>query len=146
MDDLASSFKNQFKPHKTREARSGEQSLVQMAAPGGPPQLENTPPVPGSAQMVAYPQLPPTEEQELFVSPQAPAQPGSSKSTQLTKEQENAVLRIQECKDEEWYDILGVSDQCSNEEANKSYSKLLNLVHPDKNSHPEAKYAFASEC
>jgi hypothetical protein len=126
-----------------------------MAAPGGLPRLEKSPlqsnPAPGSAQGVVYPQLPPTDnplpptgkEQGLFVDPEAPAQPGSG--TGFTTEQGNAVLRIQECNDEEWYDILGVSDQCSREEAHEAYKKLVILVHPDKNKHPQAKYAFDSE-
>lgn len=57
-----------------------------------------------------------------------------------TPEQVQAVKRIKECKD--YYDVLGVGQDFSENELKKAYRKLALQFHPDKNKAPGATDAF----
>ncbi|XP_006632018.2 dnaJ homolog subfamily C member 18 [Lepisosteus oculatus] len=57
-----------------------------------------------------------------------------------TEEQRQGVLRIKKCKD--FYEILGVTKDASDEDLKKAYRKLALKFHPDKNCAPGATDAF----
>ncbi|KAJ8405439.1 hypothetical protein AAFF_G00319120 [Aldrovandia affinis] len=57
-----------------------------------------------------------------------------------TEEQRQAVLRVKRCKD--FYEILGVAKDASDEDLKKAYRKLALRFHPDKNCAPGATDAF----
>lgn len=133
MDDLVSSFKAQFNPHKSRESH-----------PGGPLQLENSPlPPPPMEKMFSRK----GKEQDLFVNSGANDEPKLTKKQQeLRNKRLNAIQRVLNSSDTDWYDILGVSDQCDADDAIQAYKKLAPLVHPDKNGNStESHQAFVSE-
>jgi hypothetical protein len=69
------------------------------------------------------------EGDDLFVS----ASPNSSNGQQKSHNNSQAEIeRILQCGPDEWYTILGVSDTCSTEEANKAYKRLALMIHPDR--------------
>lgn len=55
----------------------------------------------------------------------------------------NFLCRIKQCKD--FYEILGVQKDASEEELKRSYRKLALKFHPDKNHAPGATEAFKGE-
>ena len=64
----------------------------------------------------------------------------STQSRDYTEEQVTAVNKIRKCKD--YYEVLGLTRECSESELKKSYRKLALQFHPDKNKAPGAAEAF----
>ena len=52
-------------------------------------------------------------------------------------------FRILKCKD--YYEILGLTKDCVEEDLKKAYRKLALKLHPDKNHAPGATEAFKGE-
>lgn len=57
-----------------------------------------------------------------------------------TDEQLSSVQRIRKCKD--YYEILGIGQDCSEDDLKKAYKKMALKFHPDKNHAPGATEAF----
>ncbi|XP_066937461.1 dnaJ homolog subfamily B member 12 [Macrobrachium rosenbergii] len=61
-------------------------------------------------------------------------------SGEYTSEQLDSVRRIRKCKD--YYEILGVTKEATDNDLKKAYRKLALQFHPDKNKAPGASEAF----
>ncbi|XP_071539041.1 uncharacterized protein [Panulirus ornatus] len=55
---------------------------------------------------------------------------------------DEAMKRLLACKGKDPYSILGVTQECTDEDIKKYYKRQAFLVHPDKNKQPGAEEAF----
>ena len=55
---------------------------------------------------------------------------------------EEAMKRLLACKGKDPYSILGVTQDCTDDDIKKYYKRQAFLVHPDKNNQPGAEEAF----
>ena len=52
------------------------------------------------------------------------------------------LVKIADCKDEDYYKLLGLRRSATDKQIKKSFRKLAVLYHPDKNKDPDAEETF----
>lgn len=73
--------------------------------------------------------------------PSSPTPEPTPTGKPMTSKQKETTERILACKGD-YYQVLGVERSDSSKVIEKAYRKIVLHVHPDKNSHPQAKEAF----
>ncbi|KFY68438.1 hypothetical protein V496_01060 [Pseudogymnoascus sp. VKM F-4515 (FW-2607)] len=69
-------------------------------------------------------------------------EPTTQKPTTHTKEQREAISRVLNCDEKNYYKILKLPPSCNANDIRKSYRKLSLSIHPDRNKFSDASKAF----
>ncbi|KAA0192506.1 putative chaperone protein dnaj [Fasciolopsis buskii] len=80
------------------------------------------------------------KEEDVPLPNETPKSSNPSSQPTFTKSQADAVRRVLACKD--YYEILGVSRESSEDQIRRAYKVLALKFHPDKNRAPGATEAF----
>ena len=62
-----------------------------------------------------------------------------------TEEQRETITRIRDCRENDYYTILGIWKSCSEKKLREAYKNLSLLTLPDSNKFPGSEEAFVSE-
>jgi hypothetical protein len=67
------------------------------------------------------------------------------KATRYTNKQREAVTRVRQCSEKDFYRVLDLKESCSEDDIKKAYRRFSLETHPDKNQFPDADKAFKSQ-